>query len=253
MGNWTNESVILFRSLGFETQAIQMDPCDFPKAIRDWSKLSLDERSHSANLPSQWMESAEYLTIVWSSSNLNFEASDLWIERLQGWIAEQNSNRRVVSLSLAGSYQTFQQVATWTTGFPGRMRLQCAPDGELTVDYQPNRFRSEAIASLSQSPVVIQVDDTAWLPTNTSSIEPDILISPAWLPTCENGDTKKQMVEPKVFLPCALPGIEVNAQYFRTDSVYSVKVGPPVPANNTSVAELLKAISSGAISLGARS
>jgi len=246
IGNWTNESVLLFRTLGCETQAIQMDPCDFPKAIRDWSKLSLDERSQSASFPSKWMEASDYLTIVWSPGNFNFEASDLWIERLQGWIAEQNSSRRVVGLSLAGSYQTFQQVATWTTGFPGRMRLQCAPDGELIVDYQPHRFRSEAIASLSHSPIVIQVDDTAWVSTNTTSIKPDVLISQAWLPTCGNDDTQKQNVAPKVFLPCALPGIETNAQYFRTDSVYSVKVGPPGPANITSVTELLKAISLGA-------
>jgi formylmethanofuran dehydrogenase subunit B len=250
IGRWSAESINLFRSLDFEVQAIQMDPCDFPKAIRDWSKLSSEERSQSSSLPSRWIESAKYLTIVWAPNNLHFVASDLWIERVQGWITEQNANRRVVGLSLAGAYQTFQQVATWTTGFPGRMRLESASDGELAVDYQPNRFRAESIASLSPRPVVIQVDDTALKATNSISIDADILIAPSWLPHSEVANSKEQKAAPKIFLPSILPGIEAASQFFRADSVYSVKIGPNEPAVgsavNSSGADLLQAISPGA-------
>ncbi|MCY2976109.1 MAG: hypothetical protein NTW52_15750 [Planctomycetota bacterium] len=254
MGRWSAESINLFRSLDCEVQAIQMDPCDFPKAIRDWSKLSSEERIQSASLPSRWLRAAEYLTIVWAPSNLRFVESDLWIERVQGWITEQNASRRVVGLSLAGAYQTFQQVATWTTGFPGRMRLKCAPDGELAVDYQPHRFRAEAIASLSPRPVVMQVDDTAMKTKNSISIDADILIAPSWLPLSENANVREQKVAPKIFLPCLLPGFEAASQFFRADSVYSVKVGPTEPAVGSSVgsavgssvADLLQAISPGA-------
>jgi hypothetical protein len=250
MGRWAVESIHLFQSLDFEVQAIQMDPSDFPKAIRDWSKLSSEERSKSSSLPSQWIDSAEYLTILWAPSNLYFDESDLWIERVQGWIAEQNAIRRVVGLSLAGAYQTFQQVATWTTGFPGRMRLECTADGDLAVDYQPHRFRAETVASLSPRPIVIQVDDTALEATTSILIDADILIAPSWLPLSEIADSKEQMAAPKIFLPCVLPGFEAASQFFRSDSVYSLKVGPTEPAVGSSVGssgtDLLQAISPGA-------
>jgi formylmethanofuran dehydrogenase subunit B len=246
MGRWSSESISMFRSLDFEVQAIQMDPSDFPKAVRDWSKLSLEERNQSASLASKWMAASEYLTIVWAPSNLPFVEVDLWIERLQGWITEQNTNRRVVGLSLAGAYQTFQQVATWTTGFPGRMRLECTPDGELAVDYQPNRFRAEAIASLSPRPIVIQVNDTVLHSSVCNSIEADVLIGPVWSSVNGNADSKEQTVAPKIFLPCALPGCEIVSQFFRADSVYSVKIEPTKPTGIPTVADLLQAISPGA-------
>jgi formylmethanofuran dehydrogenase subunit B len=246
MGNWTSEAVSSFRRLGFETQAIQMDPHDFPNAMHTWSRLTSDEREQSASLPSRWMESADYLAIVWAPSNLCLAGADLWIERLQLWISGQNTSRRVVGLPLAGNYQSFQQVATWTTGFPGRMRLECDSHGEMAVDFQPVRYRKEAVADLSLAPTIIEVNDTVAFPNATKVFSPDILISPTWFPGPAGVDPGKQKVAPKIFIPCSIPGIESLAQYFRADSVYSVKVEPQRSTSLPMVSELLNVISPGA-------
>lgn len=42
------------------------------------------------------------------------------------WIRGQNEETRCSSLTLSGLDATFQQVCTWTTGFPGRVRFRNA-------------------------------------------------------------------------------------------------------------------------------
>jgi hypothetical protein len=60
------------------------------------------------------------------------------------------------------------------------MRLELSDDGALLVDYQPHRFRTESLATMTPRPTIIQVDDTPFIIDASYAKPADIFIAPAW-------------------------------------------------------------------------
>jgi formylmethanofuran dehydrogenase subunit B len=94
-------------------------------ALNQWTS----HRKHLAdNTSSSWLDdlrASTYTSILWSPACLSSVSQpDLWIEDLMHWIRSQNEETRCSSLTLSGLDSTFQQVCTWTTGFPGRIRFR---------------------------------------------------------------------------------------------------------------------------------
>ena len=264
MGNWSQSSIQMFQSLRYDVQVVHMDYRNFPRAIRDWSQLSSELQTQTESLASRWIVSAEYLALVWSPTNLMTLANDLWVEQVQEWIADQNSSRRVVGLPLGGSYQTFQQVATWITGFPGRMRLSYSEWGDLQADYRPHRFRAQAIQDAKPTPIVVRVDDLTLTQDHQRSqeyqnqdiheVENDFIwIAPVLPVDLDQPHPSGRGKFPKVFLPCRQPFHECMSQIFRADSVFSVGVGSAIAEEKNrepvlelmNVSEILECIAAG--------
>ena len=134
LGRFRRLSIERWMKAGFQVWSISCNVADVPKALAQWYRIDSNERLRSVSkMPSEGenasslykiMESAKYTTVVWNAQNLSMQYPDLWIERLLQWIAKRNEARRCAGLPWASLDGTFQQVCTWITGFPGRVRFQ---------------------------------------------------------------------------------------------------------------------------------
>lgn len=97
-----------------------------PTALNQWTS---HRNSLTNDTAAPWLvdlRASTYTSVVWSPACLSVSQPDLWIEDLMHWIRGQNEETRYSSLTLSGLDSTFQQVCTWTTGFPGRIRFRNA-------------------------------------------------------------------------------------------------------------------------------
>ncbi len=101
LGDWSTDSIARFKALNCEVAAIKIDVERIPQSLHEWSQLTEDQRSHSANRISRWISEASYLSLAWSTSLLDFSQPDLWIERLFQWISTRNEAKRCVGFPLA--------------------------------------------------------------------------------------------------------------------------------------------------------
>lgn len=68
---------------------------------------------------------SDYNVVVWSPALLTVPIRDVWLSMLSRWMLLANERRRVAGIALSDPSQlTFQQVALWRTGFPGRLQYQ---------------------------------------------------------------------------------------------------------------------------------
>ncbi len=229
MGKWSAESIGLLRSSGSEVCSIEIDIDRIPQSLFQWSRCSSDARNATDNRVSHWMTEARYLSVVWSAVQLNMPHADLWIERLYEWIADRNIQSRCVGFPLASDYVTFQQVCTWTTGFPGRVTIE-----GNAFEYDPSASRGMHSVATDDTFVSLQMDeslcDSADVVTRDS---PTILIAPEIDVTTQT---------PRVFIPCLVSGIDHNATFFRVDGTVAVEIH-----ENASSPEKLRPLSAAGI------
>jgi formylmethanofuran dehydrogenase subunit B len=208
-GSWSKASVSIFEAQGADVVSINCDIESTPQSLHQWSKLDATHQTAIDNKASQWLSEASYLSIVWASGLLEVPHLDLWIERLNQWIVANNELKRCVGLPLNARYVTFQQVCTWTTGFPGRVdfknsRIRYRPEGslvlstarsfdlELRIDEVPN-FGSNAVPRLGKHRIHI----------GPQQLDP-------------NADA--------LHIPCGIAGYDYDAEFFRTDATICLQV-----------------------------
>jgi formylmethanofuran dehydrogenase subunit B len=156
------------------------------------------------------MSHAHYLSVIWSPNGLRFPHADLWIERLGEWIAIRNDTSRCVGFPLAGDYVTFQQVCTWITGFPGRLTAK----GD-SFRYEPLRKHLSMSGPEVHNSISVRIDEsTVESLHGPSSNHSTILVAPSL-----RGIARV----PQVFIPCAIPGVDHEATFFRTDGTVAVE------------------------------
>jgi formylmethanofuran dehydrogenase subunit B len=220
LGNWSRSSLARFELLGFHVTSLAIDLERIPQLLYQWSRLTEEERLGTSNFPASWIANAEYLSIVWSAGQLDFAQPDLWIERVYQWIGQHNEKGRCVGFPLSTDYMTFQQVCTWTTGFPGRVQFKNG-----TIEYQPltsvyaHSNRSDA-AMVHESPfdLEIRIDETlSSLKTISRSTRNRIHIAP-----CSVSDGNGL-----IYLPSGIAGVHYDADFFRTDGTVVLKVIAP--------------------------
>jgi formylmethanofuran dehydrogenase subunit B len=148
---------------------------------------------------------ASNLVVVWNPEFIATADRDLWTETLLRWISKSNRGASCAALPLAGRGITFQQVCTWLTGFPGRVRFQ-----QGTAEYDPYRFRfpTEPQDLATDCLLWVEQDDEAALPVSLPNI---LLTAPRNFRTVGP--------YPKVEIAIGLPGVDHESIQFRSDSV----------------------------------
>lgn len=224
IGKWSTKSITRLRQAGNDVCSIDIDIDRIPQSFFQWSHCGSRAHSTSPNVISQWISQARYLSIVWSASQLDMPHPDLWIERLNQWILQRNAQIRCVGFPLASDYVTFQQVCTWTTGFPGRVLLE-KDSFEYIPDLSSDKNRNRGIKTNSHVAVVLRIDESIGGMANKPAIVlPTVAIAPYL-------DVASQSA--RVFIPCAVAGVDHRATFFRVDATVAVESHAPLPRSHS--------------------
>jgi hypothetical protein len=228
MGRWSLDSLDHFRRRGIEVRAVEIDIAKIPQALMQWSRLTAAQQSMSDNVVSRWLHQAEHLAAIWSPGCLGIEQADLWIERLGQWLEVGNQTRRCVGLPLAGETITFQQVCTWTTGFPGRVQFEGSG-----MHYRPERTAQPSTAF----DLIIRVDESDGLARIAPSgefgrVEATVAASAAEPPSGLAGEeivigpTAGSSSPSAIHLLAGVAGVDYRGIFFRGDASVCIEVGP---------------------------
>jgi len=226
LGSFRDESIQRWRESGFVVWSVECQISEVPKALNRCYEWVTGLRSTAAN-PGEGsftlfdsMVRSRYTTVVWSAANLQVQQPDLWVERMLQWIASQNETTRCAAIPWSSLDGTFQQVCTWLTGFPGRIRFQgnvphydpgtssydhwMAGSGELVMGQ----------VALDKS-VVVVIDETA---TSTPFLPP--------LGWNAQACRRIELTPESEVFKTAVAGAEVPAEVFRADQTVLARVEP---------------------------
>lgn len=220
LGNFSIAATELWKKAGFDTWSVPCDLRTIPNALAQWSRSSDQSPSNRSNEmhPTKHlferMALAEYTTVVWSAENLSLDQADLWVERLLQWIAGRNETTRCAALPWSSLDGTFQQVCTWLTGFPGRVKFR---DG--VPEYDPNghsyeQWIARTPVGMSLESIVVLIDETA---SSTQFFNPESMQVSGQSTVIElTGNSKR--------FPTAVAGVEVIADIFRADQTLLARI-----------------------------
>jgi formylmethanofuran dehydrogenase subunit B len=219
LGRWSDRGCKPWLGEGFEPLAIDTPIEHLPRSLMEASQCS--PQSPWDNQVSRWLHPLGYTTVVWSLKHLSVQHGDLWVEDLMRWIAIRNESSRCGALAWGGLESTFQQVCTWWTGFPGRVRFQnnaCAYDpsvhsSKLWFDH-PSQGRS-------MRSLVLWIDDSFdELPTTVLESKSDMVVIGARRPVARPNT---------IWLPSLRAGLGLDSQFFRGDQAILVHGRDPLP------------------------
>ncbi|MFY8200631.1 MAG: hypothetical protein ACOVLE_08175 [Pirellula staleyi] len=216
LGGFTDKSMKAWQAAGFQPWSISCKLESVPTALLQWSNAmaqSSQDRMTSELFTA--LENAKYTAVLWSAASLFVEQADLWVERLLEWIASQNKTKRCAALPWTSLDGTFQQVCTWLTGFPGRIRFQ---DGIPSFDTYAHSYENWLAASrdLDSDSVVIAIDETVATEPFSAKMKFGL-------------DRKFYAIEltaGSVRFPTAVAGAEVAADIFRADQTLLAHLTP---------------------------
>jgi formylmethanofuran dehydrogenase subunit B len=221
MGKWSAPAIAAWKGAGFDVIAIECDLQKVPGALAQASRQAT--RWGWESRVGEWLQGSRYTTVVWSPRHLKESAEgvshgDLWAESMLQWIAQRNESQRAGALVWSSLEATFQQVCTWSTGFPGRVRFR-----ELGIEYRPQeysatRWLEESLSDprALENSMVIWIDDSgealpdSWVDGHV----PAVVVSPR-PPVSSQGSI--------VWLPASWSGIDHEDAYFRGDQTVLVR------------------------------
>lgn len=229
LGNFSRAATELWKKAGFDTWSVPCDLSMVPIALAQWSRFSVQSPSnrssetHPTKQLFERMAQDEYTTVVWSAENLKLDQADLWVERMLQWIAGRNETTRCAALPWSSLDGTFQQVCTWLTGFPGRVKFrdgvpQYDPHGqsyEQWIARTPVGISPESFVVIPES-VVVLIDETA---SSTPFLKLESMQA--------SGQSKViELTGHSMRFPTAVAGVEVMADIFRADQTLLARVSP---------------------------
>ncbi len=170
------------------------------------------------------IKAAEYGVFVWSPAALPEDHADIIIASLTELIRGLNLRQRFAGLSLSGSNggASFQNIATWQTGFPANVSYRDgSPSGDDTVNgYPPD------------------VDNLLWISTFADRPPPKLNV-----PTVVLSPYPALAADADVYIPVGVPGIDHAGNLFRTDSIINLPLKKVRDSGSHSTAEILARIS----------
>jgi len=221
LGQFSPIAVEAWKEAGFDAWSVACNLEDAPKALMQWFRFGANhsERENptqraSSNLLDA-LTNSKYTTVTWAASTLSVSYPDLWVERLLQCIATRNETHRATALLWSSLDGTFQQVSTWLTGFPGRIRFQNNLPHYDPLEHKYENWVSKTSQASSDS-VVIIIDETA----SRSSFEEDRF---------QGLDRQCQTVfltPDSAAFPTCVAGAESEADMFRADQLVLARVAP---------------------------
>ena len=143
---------------------------------------------------------AQYGVMVWSPAALPQDHADLVISSIQDLLRDLNTRQRFAGLSLGGSNGgvSFQNVATWQTGFPAGIDFRSGHPSATGMD------TSDA-------------DSLLWISAFSDETPPALNV-----PTIILSAHRSRARDADVYIPIGIPGIDHPGNLFRTDSVINM-------------------------------
>ncbi len=143
---------------------------------------------------------AQYGVLVWSPAALPQDHADLIISSLLDLVRDLNSRQRFAGLSLSGSNgaASFQNVATWQTGFPAGINFRSGGPSGADAD-------------------ISDVDSLLWISAFSDDTPPALNVPTIILSAHQTG-----MSDADVYIPIGIPGIDHTGNLFRTDSIINI-------------------------------
>ena len=163
---------------------------------------------------------AEYGVLVWSPAALPQDHADLIIRSLLDLVRDLNTWQRFAGLSLSGSNgaASFQNVATWQTGFPAGINFRSG-------------FPSDAGADTSVA------DSLLWISAFTDDAPPALNVPTIILSAHQTG-----MSDADVYIPIGIPGIDHAGSLFRTDNIINMPLKQVRDSGSHSAARIIREI-----------
>ena len=163
---------------------------------------------------------AEYGILVWSPAALPQDHADLIIRSLLDLVRDLNTWQRFAGLSLSGSNgaASFQNVATWQTGFPAGINFRSG-------------FPSDAGADTSVA------DSLLWISAFTDDAPPALNVPTIILSAHQTG-----MSDADVYIPIGIPGIDHAGSLFRTDNIINMPLKQVRDSGSHSAARIIREI-----------
>ena len=179
-------------------------------------------KNRKLNQVAGMIKDAHYGVMVWSPAALPQDHADLVIRSIQDLLRDLNTRQRFAGLSLGGSNGgvSFQNVATWQTGFPSGINFRNGCPSGTGMDMS-------------------DADSLLWISAFSDAALPALDVPRIILSAYRTGAD-----DADVYIPVGLPGIDHTGNLFRTDGIISLPLKKLRDAGIHSAAEVIGRITS---------
>ncbi len=154
----------------------------------------------------QRLQDAKYSVVAWTGSAFDFPHAELAIQNITGLVEKLNLITRSSGLPLGGNEGDVSAYNTsaWISGYAYRSSYR-----KGYPDYEPQHYSSERMLAEQEADALLWISNFSVdrLPPRNSAT--NIVIG--------HPNTKLE-VEPEVFIPVAIPGLDSRGIQFRSDS-----------------------------------
>ena len=174
---------------------------------------------------------SKYLSVLWATSEyIAYKECDQIIHKISDYVVAINEKTRAGCLCLAGNDGDVSAIQTlgWMTGFPSRIKFT----GNY-FEYDKDTNNARHLISLNSCDLVLHINVISEKKLILNKKHKNIVIGRL---------STKFNIDPDVFIPCGVPGIDYPGHVFRTDNVVSLPLTAVKIPNLKSTQEILREI-----------
>ncbi len=174
---------------------------------------------------------SKYLSVLWATSEYSaYKECDQIIHKISDYVVAINEETRAGCLCLAGNDGDVSAIQTlgWMTGFPSRIKFT----GNY-FEYDKDTNNARHLISLNSCDLVLHINVISEKKLILNKKQKNIVIGRL---------STKFNIDPDVFIPCGVPGIDYPGHVFRTDNVVSLPLSAVKIPNLKSTQEILREI-----------
>ena len=176
---------------------------------------------------------SKYLSMIWATSEfMKHDTCDAIINHISDYVLSINETSRAACLTLASNEGDASSIQTsgWLTGFPSRIKFT----GNY-FEYDRDLYNTESLIESNNVDLVIYINAISNKELSLNKKNKNIIIG---------HPSTKFNINPHVFLPCGIPGIDYRGLIFRTDNVVTLPLSSIKIPTYRSVQEILRGITS---------
>lgn len=177
----------------------------------------------------QSINTSKYLTMCWATSEFikNDNCYNI-ISAISEYVVSINETSRAACLPLAGNDGDVSNIQTtgWLTGFPSRIKFT----GNY-FEYDRDLYHANSLIESNKIDLVIYVNSISNKKLVLNKKNKNIIIG---------HPTTKYNIQPDVFIPCGIPGIDYKGLIFRTDNVVTLPLEAIKIPTHRSAQEILR-------------
>ena len=212
---------------------IDFNNSDIPTLLKSFvnkeNETKLNNRIFNSLLKS--IDNSKYLSIIWSTSEfIKHDTCEEIINHISEYVLSVNTASRAACLTLTGNEGDASSIQTsgWLTGFPSRIKFT----GNY-FEYDRDLYDSETLINSNNVDLVIYVNAISDNELQLNKKNKNIVIG---------HPSTKCNIEPNIFIPCGIPGIDYKGLIFRTDNVVTLPLSSIRIPTYRSVQEILRSI-----------